>query len=159
MGTELNVLRLQNVYGVGQSLGNPYTGVLSLFTKLALAGEALPVYEDGEIIRDFVYIDDVVHAVVSAVVAGSRLTQRYPVLDIGSGVPSTIGDVAATIAQMAGAPKPKVTGQYNDGDVRAAWCEIDGAKEALGYAPQWSLSDGLDALMVWVRAERDGQLN
>ena len=69
MGSALTVLRLQNVYGVGQSLGNPYTGVLSLFTKLALSGGILPVYEDGNIVRDFVYIDDVVAAAVSAIAA------------------------------------------------------------------------------------------
>ena len=153
MGSALTTLRLQNVYGVGQSLGNPYTGVLSLFTRLALAGEVLPVYEDGNIVRDFVYIDDVVSAVTSAVTAADT-TNR--IADVGSGTPSTIADVAHAIARLARAPQPKITGQYNDGDVRAASCEIDAAKHLLGYEAKWSLSDGLESLMAWVRAELAG---
>ena len=154
MGNALSVLRLQNVYGVGQSLDNPYTGVLSLFTKRALSGEVLPVYEDGNIVRDFVYIEDVVAAVVAAITTTSTTTFRLA--DVGSGTPSTIGEVAQTIAQLAGAPKPEVTGQYNDGDVRAAWCEIDAARRLFGYEPNWTLADGLEALMAWVRAELVG---
>src|SRR5687768_2094101 len=63
-GTEVDVviLRLQNVYGPGQSLRNPYTGVISIFCQKVQQGEWLEVFEDGEIIRDFVYIDDVVEA-------------------------------------------------------------------------------------------------
>lgn len=150
MGSALTALRLQNVYGVGQSLGNPYTGVLSLFTRLALGGEILPVYEDGNIVRDFVYIDDVVSVVTSAVAVPDA---SYRVVDVGSGIPSTIAEVAQAIAQLAGAPQPKITGQYNDGDVRAASCEIDAAQRVLGYRAKWSLVDGLESLMAWVRAE------
>jgi dTDP-L-rhamnose 4-epimerase len=158
MGSGLTVLRLQNVYGVGQSLGNPYTGVLSLFTRLALAGEVIPVYEDGNIVRDFVYIDDVVSAVTSAVTdAQTDAGAAYRVADVGSGTPSTIAEVAQAIAQLAGAPQPKITGQYNDGDVRAASCEIDAARRLLGYEARWSLSDGLESLMAWVRAELAGR--
>lgn len=154
MGSALTVLRLQNVYGVGQSLGNPYTGVLSLFTKLALSGGVLPVYEDGNIVRDFVYIDDVAAAAVSAIAsAGSVPPGGSRLVDVGSGTPSTIGEVARMIAQLAGAPQPKVTGQYNDGDVRAASCDIGAAQRSLGYEPRWPLAEGLAALMTWVRAE------
>ena len=78
MGNALSVLRLQNVYGVGQSLDNPYTGVLSLFTKRALSGEVLPVDEDGNIVRDFVYIEDVVAAVVAPSPARVRAAGRFP---------------------------------------------------------------------------------
>ena len=153
MGSALTVLRLQNVYGVGQSLGNPYTGVLTLFTRLALAGEVIPVYEDGNIVRDFVYIEDVVSAVTSAVAVSDG---AYRLLDVGSGTPSTIAEVAQAIAQLAGAPQPKITGQYNDGDVRAASCEIDAVQRVLGYEARWSLSEGLEALLAWVRAEIAG---
>ena len=66
LGSSVSILRLQNVYGVGQSLTNPYTGVLSLFAQMALSGQTLPVYEDGAIVRDFVYVDDVVAALWGA---------------------------------------------------------------------------------------------
>ena len=151
MGSALTALRLQNVYGVGQSLGNPYTGVLSLFTKFALSGATLPIYEDGNIVRDFVYIEDVVSALASAVQTAASGESRL--VDVGSGTPTTIGEVAHTIARMAGAPKPKVTGQYNDGDVRAASCDVSAAQTLLGYEPKWPLAEGLEALMAWVRAE------
>jgi dTDP-L-rhamnose 4-epimerase len=151
MGSALTILRLQNVYGVGQSLGNPYTGVLSLFTKLALSGATIPIYEDGNIVRDFVYIEDVVSALASAIRTVASGESR--VVDVGSGSPTTIGEVARSVADMAGAPKPKITGQYNDGDVRAASCDIGAAQNLLGYEPKWSLSEGLATLMAWVRAE------
>ena len=76
------MLRLQNVYGAGQSLTNPYTGIVSLFSRLARDGRSIPLYEDGEITRDFVYIDDVVDALVAAIAtppAGGRRT-----LDVGT---------------------------------------------------------------------------
>ena len=77
---ELTVLRLQNVYGPGQSVGNPYTGVLTLFARTALDGGVIDVYEDGAIVRDFVFVDDVAHALSAAVVDPATRT-----LDVGSG--------------------------------------------------------------------------
>ena len=151
-GCPVSILRFQNVYGAGQSLTNPYTGVLSLFARLALAGETLAVYEDGEIVRDFVYVSDVVSALVAALGAPPA---ELRTLDIGSGSSTTIGAVARAVAAIAGAPPPKVTGQFRDGDVRAAWCQIDAARADLGYNPTWSLERGLDVLMEWVGSEVD----
>ena len=69
-GMPVVTLRPFNVYGPGQSLSNPYTGIVSLFARLAKAGKTIPVYEDGEIIRDFVFIDDVAAALLRVAVAG-----------------------------------------------------------------------------------------
>ena len=74
----LSVLRLQNVYGPGQSLTNPYTGIVSLFSQLARDGRSIPLYEDGEITRDFVYIDDVVSALVAAAGRAAATPVRAP---------------------------------------------------------------------------------
>lgn len=148
-GAGVSVLRLQNVFGVGQALDNPYTGVLSIFTAQALGGATLNVYEDGEILRDFVYVDDVAAAVGASLASppkGSRL------LDIGSGASTTILEVAQTIARLAGAPEPLVSGAFRDGDVRAASCSIDAARVELGYAPTWSLAEGLEALVDGARS-------
>ncbi len=148
MECPISVLRLQNVYGVGQSLDNPYTGVLSTFAKQALAGSSLNVYEDGNIVRDFVYVDDVADAICSAI-------DRPPIinrtLDIGSGSPTTIFNVASRIAASCGAPAPTVTGEFRDGDVRAASTDIDAAHRDLGYAPAWTLDKGLEALLAGAR--------
>ncbi len=145
--TRLSVLRLQNVYGPGQSLTNSYTGIVALFARLAREQRALDVYEDGQIVRDFVYIDDVVEALFAAIqapAAGPRC------LDIGSGTPTTIHDLARTIAAICGAPEPVVVAKFRDGDVRAARCDVEAARQELGWSPRWALQDGLRALLDWI---------
>jgi dTDP-L-rhamnose 4-epimerase len=150
-GTALSVLRFQNVYGPGQSLTNSYTGVVSFFASAARRGETLDVYEDGRIIRDFVYIEDVVAAVLAAI--GAPPEERRT-LDIGSGVITTIHDVAVTMAAMLEAPKPQISGRFRDGDVRAASTDIGPAGEDLGYRPVWSLQQGIEALLASMKGER-----
>ena len=145
--TNLSVLRLQNVYGPGQSLANSYTGIVALFSQLALQKRPLEVYEDGQIIRDFVFIDDVVDALFAAI---ERPATDARCLDIGSGVPATIHELARTLAAMCGAPEPVVVGRFRDGDVRAARCDIDKTKCELDWQPAWELKDGLRALLDWI---------
>ncbi|MBU9763064.1 NAD-dependent epimerase/dehydratase family protein [Mycobacterium sp. TNTM28] len=145
--TNLSVLRLQNVYGPGQSLTNSYTGIVALFGRLALAKQALEVYEDGRILRDFVYIDDVVEALYSAIYEPAA-TLRC--LDIGSGVPTTIHELAQKMAILCDAPEPVVVGKFRDGDVRAARCDVEPTIKELGWRPKWGLEDGLRALLDWI---------
>jgi dTDP-L-rhamnose 4-epimerase len=146
-GSALSVLRLQNVYGPGQSLTNSYTGVVAFFARQASAGEVIDVYEDGEIVRDFVYVADVVQALAAAIAAPPRVSRT---LDIGSGAPTTIRAAAALVAELRGAPAPQVSGRFRDGDVRAASCDIAAAQADLGYAPEWDLRRGLTALLAWI---------
>jgi dTDP-L-rhamnose 4-epimerase len=149
-GTPLSVLRLQNVYGPGQSLTNPYTGIVSLFGRLAREHRSIPVYEDGSITRDFVFVDDVVRALSAATrstVAGTST------VDIGSGSPMTLLDLAALVAAQAGAPAPQVTGQYRLGDVRAAFADVSAAGEALGYVPQIDPEHGIALLLAWMATQ------
>lgn len=141
------IYRLQNVYGPGQSLINPYTGIVSLFAQKARAGEVIPVYEDGEIIRDFVYIDDVADAIVAGTLTSPATTYAY---DIGSGEATSILHLAQITADHYGAPAPEVNGMFRDGDVRSASCDIAPAMEALHWAPQVMLPDGLRRLCRWI---------
>jgi dTDP-L-rhamnose 4-epimerase len=143
-GAGLSVLRLQNVYGPGQALGNPYTGVLTFFAQRAVAKQPLDVYEDGKIVRDFVFIDDVADALTLAATKGGSGVRT---VDIGSGQATTIHEVARTMARLAGAPEPVVTGRFRDGDVRAASCSIAAARSELDYQPKVSLEAGLTALL------------
>ncbi|WP_163746258.1 NAD-dependent epimerase/dehydratase family protein [Mycolicibacterium helvum] len=145
--TKLSVLRLQNVYGPGQSLTNSYTGIVALFARLSREKQALEVYEDGRIVRDFVYIDDVVEGLFAAIESPAA-PSRY--IDIGSGVATTIHELAQQLAAICGAPEPVVVGKFRDGDVRAARCDIESATNELGWRPKWSLEEGMRALLDWI---------
>lgn len=147
VGVEPVVLRLQNVYGPGQSLINPYTGIMSLFCRLAKSGASIPLYEDGEVRRDFVIIDDVARAVVAATLAAEP--GRTPV-DIGSGEHQTIARAAELIAAHYGAPAPHVTGQFRQGDVRHAWADVSRAESVLGWTPAVTLDEGIERLATWI---------
>lgn len=151
-GTALSVLRLQNVYGPGQSLTNSYTGIVALFARLAREHRALEVYEDGRIVRDFVYIDDVVEALFAAI-ATPAVQPRC--LDIGSGVPTTIHELARQIAAICDAPEPRIVAKFRDGDVRAARCDIDSATTELDWRPRWALEAGLRDLLEWIGGQPD----
>jgi len=142
---DLTVLRLQNVFGPGQSVTNSYTGVMTFFARTALERGVIDIYEDGEIVRDFVFVDDVVSAMSAAVKQPGTRT-----LDVGSGLRTTIADVAALVADVSGAPKPRISGRYRLGDVRAAWCDIAPTTVALKYLPATTLETGVNALLEWI---------
>jgi dTDP-L-rhamnose 4-epimerase len=146
-GVDAAVLRLQNVYGPGQSLINPYTGIMSLFCRMAKSGTSIPLYEDGNVRRDFILIDDVASALLAAATS-ERVSDRP--IDIGSGEFQTIGTAARIIAARYGAPEPHVTGQYRQGDVRHAWSDITDAREILGWTPQYTLEQGIGRLAEWI---------
>lgn len=148
--TRLSVLRLQNVYGPGQSLTNSYTGIVALFARLARARHTLEVYEDGRIVRDFVFIEDVADALFAAV---EEPATEQRCLDIGSGTATTIHELAREIAAICGAPEPMVVSKFRDGDVRAASCVISPAVSDLHWRPRWTLQDGLHALLKWIDEE------
>lgn len=149
-GVEVGLLRLQNVYGPGQSLSNPYTGIVSLFAQLAKAGKVIPLYEDGEIIRDFVFIDDVATAVCRLVAGVIPSSTAY---DIGSGEATTIRGLANIIAGIYGAPPPVVNGAFRNGDVRAASCDIKRTVRELDWKPNWTVQRGVTALCSWIDSE------
>ena len=146
------LFRLQNVYGPGQSLINPYTGIVSLFARLARSGQSIPVYEDGRIVRDFVFIDDVTSAIVAGVLRSPAAVLPY---DIGLGERTTIMQIAQAIAEHYGAPAPHVTGQFRDGDVRAAWADIARARQVLDWEPRVGVTEGINRLCDWIDAQTE----
>ena len=148
----LTVLRLQNVYGPGQSLTNSYTGILPLFCRMARDGRAIPLYEDGLVRRDFVHVSDVVSAMRAAFASEHTEVQT---LDVGSGRYQTVHEVAAHIARTYGAPEPVVTGEFRHGDVRHAWADTQVTEGALDWHARIGVDDGLDELIAWV----DGALS
>ncbi|KNG92246.1 NAD-dependent epimerase/dehydratase family protein [Pseudaestuariivita atlantica] len=150
--TQVGILRLQNVYGAGQSINNPYTGVLSIFARQVLEGKTLNIFEDGEIVRDFVHVDDVVRAFHAMGVVG-QVPGR--IVDIGAGEATTIREVAEKMLTLLGADAGnyRVTGAFRPGDIRYAVADTSAAREDLGWAPERSLDDGLAELAEWSRGE------
>lgn len=148
LGVGTTILRLQNVYGPGQSLTNSYTGIVSLFSQLARAGESIPLYEDGAITRDFVLIDDVADAILAVLERGPA--GRSGPFDVGTGVGTTIAELAAAIADYHGAPAPHVNGRFRDGDVRHASSDIALTTAALGWEPRFDVAAGVARLQEWI---------
>jgi dTDP-L-rhamnose 4-epimerase len=147
-----SILRFQNVYGAGQSLNNPYTGVLSIFAKKLMSGANLAIFEDGEIARDFVYVDDVVRALVA--LKDTELANGE-IIDIGYGEPTTILEVSTHLSRMLSVDPTKniITGQYRAGDIRYACANIEKAKALLNWNPQITIQEGLQRLVNWVKAQ------
>jgi len=146
-GSSLDIARLQNVYGPGQALQNSYTGIVCLFARLSREKVRIELYEDGEMLRDFVYIEDVASAILAAIDArhdGARF------FDVGSGQRSTIAQAAHILAHHYGAPEPYVSGAYRQGDVRHAACDISSTLQKLDWAPRWTLEKGLLSLCQWM---------
>lgn len=150
-GVPLTVLRLQNVYGAGQSPHNPYTGIVGLFHRVAAAGQAIEVYEDGLIGRDFIYIDDIARCFLKAIEAPPA---NRRVLDIGTGSAMTVLESARTIAALYGAPEPRISGAFRHGDIRWAVADPRPLAEALEFAVQISFDEGSLRLSEWLRSQR-----
>ncbi|MEM7702459.1 MAG: NAD-dependent epimerase/dehydratase family protein [Pseudomonadota bacterium] len=149
IGIEGVALRYQNVYGPGQSLSNPYTGILSIFSNLIMQGKGINVFEDGEESRDFVYVDDVVEATARALIHPDAANH---VFNVGTGTPVSVMEVARTLARLFDADVPiQVTGQFRLGDIRHNFASMEKIKAALGFEPAWSFERGIAELVLWAK--------
>lgn len=146
---DVSILRFFNVFGPGQSLSNPYTGVLAVFLNRARQNRTIDLYEDGQIIRDFVFVDDVVEAVAAAI-----RVHNPPVCNIGSGRIASIRELAETITRLVDSVSHLViTGKGRAGDVRGLQADINRAANALAWAPQVSLEEGLEHFVAWAACQ------
>jgi dTDP-L-rhamnose 4-epimerase len=145
------ILRMQNVYGEGQSLKNPYTGILSIFSNQLRLGKTLDLYEDGKESRDFVHVSDVARAfalVLTSEAADGRT------LNVGSGCATTIEQIALLLHEhFGGKAPPAISGRYRLGDVRHALADITEIRSRLGFEPMVSLQEGLDRFAEWVKRQ------
>lgn len=147
-GMPLTILRYFNVYGPGQSLTNPYTGILSTFYARAASGKAIDVFEDGLESRDFVHVDDVVAATRQALLSAE--SPRSRVVNVGSGTAISIADLARTIVRIGGWDVPiRITGAYRVGDVRHAWADTRHCARELGMPSSTPLETGLRHWLHW----------
>ena len=140
-------LRYQNVYGPGQSLKNPYTGILAVFSNLARQNQDIEIYEDGLESRDFVYIDDVVEATVRSI---NYAGQFVGALNVGSGQGTSVMTVAQEIkAFFDSSSTIKVTGAFRVGDIRHNIADLSKVEQVLGFVPGVSFKQGLANFLGW----------
>ena len=139
-GGSVTALRYHNVYGEGMPRDTPYSGVAAMFRSSLEAGGAPQVFEDGRQTRDFVHVRDIAAANVAAV--GHELPGFHP-LNVCSGRPSTIGEIAGALAAEHGGAAPVVTGQYRPGDVRHVVADPGRAAELLGFRAEVALEEGM----------------
>jgi dTDP-L-rhamnose 4-epimerase len=150
IGVASAALRFQNVYGPGQSLSNPYTGILSIFANLIMSGRPINVFEDGMESRDFVFVDDVVEATILAI---ERAEAAGEVFNVGTGEPVNVLTVAnALVEKLRGSSKVTVTGNFRIGDIRHNYADLKKIQRLLGFSPVFSLDSGLSHFCKWVRA-------
>jgi dTDP-L-rhamnose 4-epimerase len=151
MGIGYCIFRLQNVYGERQSLNNPYTGILSIFSTKIRRGSELPLFEDGNESRDFVHVDDVTDALLAGLVI-----EKSPdaIINVGSGLATSVREVAEELSRAFGKePNVVVTGQFRIGDIRHNYANIDRLKNLLNVIPKVSLQEGLLRFAAWVEQQ------
>lgn len=151
IGIESVSFRYQNVYGPGQSLTNPYTGILSIFSTRIKNSNGINIFEDGKETRDFVYIEDV----VDATILGLEVPEANGhVFNVGTGLATDVLSVANTLCEKYGIQVPiTVSGNYRLGDIRHNYADITLARQILGFEPKWSFSDGIGQFTKWVNQQ------
>ena len=147
-GLETVALRYFNVFGPRQDPSSPYSGVLSLFIKAALAGSAATIYGDGGQTRDFVYIDNVVDGVLSSVEAQGAAGE---VINLATGHGVSLNDAWAALGDILGSLPAPVYEATRAGDIRHSVADIAKAADLLGYRPRISFADGLRRTVEWAR--------
>ena len=157
IGVEAVSLRYQNVYGPGQSLKNPYTGILSIFSTLIRQGKSINIFEDGQESRDFVFIDDVVEATYLACVTPGVAES---IVNVGSGVATAVTDVVNALLSAFGTTVPvSVSGNFRVGDIRHNVADVTRARELLGFESRVRFDEGIRRFVAWVLTqplEEDG---
>lgn len=152
IGINAVALRYQNVYGPGQSLKNPYTGILSIFSTQILNGNHINIFEDGEESRDFVYIDDVINATKLALEADLKGCRSY---NVGTGIGTTVKEVAETLIELyESSVEVKITGNYRIGDIRHNVADLSLINGDLGYSPKYSFRQGIENFTRWVKTQK-----
>lgn len=143
--------RYQNVYGPGQSLSNPYTGILSIFSTLIKNNKKINIFEDGKESRDFVYIDDVVKATVLGI---EKDEANGHVFNVGTGVATDVVTVVNELFNSYNIKIPvEVTGNYRLGDIRHNYADLTKIQNFLGYKPSVTFSDGIQKFAQWVNKQ------
>ena len=148
---DYTIFRYQNVYGVGQSLKNPYTGILSIFSTRMLENKPINIFEDGLESRDFVNVRDVAACTIASLL---RPESNGRIINVGSGVNTSVIEIAETLKKYYGsASEIRITGDFRIGDIAHNKADISAARTLLGFEPTVSLQEGLAAFCQWVMGQ------
>lgn len=155
MGKSLGIpavaLRYQNVYGPGQSLSNPYTGILSIFSTRMLNGNDIDIYEDGEESRDFVFIDDVVEATILAL---EKEEANHQIFNVGSGKATSVTQVANSLKKLYDSNvNISIGGSFRLGDIRHNYADLNKIKNLLGFTAKFDFQTGISRFVDWVKTQ------
>lgn len=152
LGIPSLAFRYQNVYGPGQSLLNPYTGILSIFSARIRNGNSINIFEDGRESRDFVFVDDVVAAMMLGV---EHETWLNDVFNVGSGVPTDVNAIVRMLQAAFGKEVPTiVSGQFRLGDIRHNFADLGKIERVLGFTPRVSIEQGISRFVDWVKEQQ-----
>lgn len=144
-------LRFQNVYGAGQSLSNPYTGILSIFSTRIKNGNDINIFEDGLESRDFIYIDDVVESIVLSIFNEQA---NYQIFNVGSGVCTDVLTVAETLKSVyKSSSEILISGNYRVGDIRHNFADLTLIKSKIGFKPKIDFVTGMKRFTDWVNEQ------
>ncbi len=151
IGISAIAYRYQNVYGPGQSLSNPYTGILSIFSNRIRNNKGINIFEDGKESRDFVFIDDVVNATVHGIELEDEICEA---INVGSGIASNVVTIASKLQELLNHKvETKITGQFRIGDIRHNYADITKLTTLLQYQPSVMLNEGMRKFIAWVKNE------
>ena len=151
LGIDYTIFRCQNVYGVGQSLKNPYTGILSIFSTLLLENKPINVFENGLESRDFINVRDVAKGVILSI---QNNKSNSEIINLGSGIGTSVIDIANMLKKIYKSKSViNITGDFRIGDIAHNVADIQKAKEILGFNPNIDLKNGLIEFCKWVMDE------
>ncbi|MGH4052323.1 MAG: NAD-dependent epimerase/dehydratase family protein [Clostridium sp.] len=154
MDIPYTIYRYQNVYGAGQSLNNPYTGILSIFSKLLLKNQNINIFEDGKESRDFVHVSDIAAATCTAL---ENESTNYQHINVGSGENISVVQVAETLKKLYSSKSEiSISGDFRKGDIRHNIADVSKAKKLCGFNPVYTFETGMKEFASWVLKENSG---
>lgn len=148
LGVAPVAVRFQNVYGEGQSLLNPYTGILSIFSSQILNGHDINIFEDGRESRDFIHINDAVEATIRCI---ENDAANGEIFNVGTGISTAVTTVAENLKRFYDMDfEITVSGQFRLGDIRHNFADISKIRSRLGFRPEISFEEGISKFTQWV---------
>ncbi len=144
--------RYQNVYGPGQSLSNPYTGIISIFSTQIKNGNNINIFEDGKESRDFVYIDDVVDATILGL---ENNIVTNDVFNVGSNEAVDVLTIASTLKTNFNSDIIiEISNNYRLGDIRHNYADLSKIKNKLSFTPKVDFQNGILKFCEWVNSQK-----